>query len=229
MRKEFLQQFCYRHNKYSLSAFVKRIYFSIRNRFLIEPTIFLNKNPRYQKWEIGDFTYSGREGCPDVIEGDQYAHLKIGKFCSIAYNVTFFLGGHRTDWVSTYPFSVLFDEAAHINGHPVSKGNITVGHDVWIGKNASIFSGVNIGNGAVIAANSVVTKDVPSYSIVGGNPARIIKMRYDEETIEKLEGIQWWNWDIRKVLANVELLLNADVSKFVTKHSLNKDKLVRYE
>jgi len=98
--------------------------------------------------------------------------IRIGKFCSIAHDVTFILGNHRVDWVSTYPFSVFFDEASHITGHPLSNGDINIGNDVWIGKFSTIISGISIGNGAVIAANSFVTKDVPPYAIVSGNPAK---------------------------------------------------------
>lgn len=121
--------------------------------------------------------------------------LKIGRFCSIAEGVTFLLSGeHRYDCITSYPFKVLnfgFEKEA------VSKGKIIVGDDVWIGFNSLILSGVNIGQGAVVAAGSVIVKDVPPYAIVGGNPAKVIKYRFSEKIIEKLLSI-----DFNKLKAN---------------------------
>lgn len=115
----------------------------------------------------------------------------------IREEVVFLLGGeHRADWITTYPFNALFGEGAHITGHPSSKGDIVVGNDVWIGYQSCILSGVTIGNGAIIGAKSVVTKDVPPYAIVAGNPAKFIRYRFPQETIDKLEHLAWWDWDI---------------------------------
>ena len=102
-----------------------------------------------------------------------------------------FLGGnHRTDWNTTYHFSVLWESAKNINGHPASKGDVIIGHDVWIGEGAVILSGVRIGNGAVIGAHAVVTRDVPSYQIVAGNPAKIMKPRFTHDEIVILEKLE---------------------------------------
>jgi virginiamycin A acetyltransferase len=216
MDPKFLKQYEYKYSKFTLKAFLRRLYNSVKNRFLSEPTIFLNKNPRYKDWEIGDYTYGSPDGSPYIVEGGGNNKVRIGKFCSIGHNVTFFLGSyHRTDWVSSYPFSVFFQQASHITGNPYSKGDIVVGNDVWIGKFAAIMSGVKVGNGTVIAANSVVTKDVAPYTIVAGNPAKVIRKRFDEEIIVKLEEIAWWNWDIRKILDNVDLILNNNIEAFV--------------
>ena len=115
----------------------------------------------------------------------------------IREDVVFILGGeHRADWITTYPFNALFSEGAHITGHPSSKGDIVIGNDVWIGYQSCILSGVTIGNGAIIGAKSVVTKDVPPYAIVAGNPAKFIRYRFPQETIDKLENLAWWDWDI---------------------------------
>lgn len=219
MKEKYLKQFDYQPRPGGFYTLVKRLYYSFRNRYIADPTIFLNRNPAYNSWSIGDYTYGSSNGSPHVIHYGEPATLTIGKFCSIADKVDIFLGGnHRTDWVTTYPFNVLFEEATHINGHPQSAGDIHIGHDVWIGQGASILSGVTIGNGAVIATQSLVTKDVPSYTIVGGNPAKILRQRFDDTTIEKLEAIAWWNWSIEKILSNIEILLQGNVTAFVEKH-----------
>lgn len=158
-------------------------------------------------YEIGEYTY----GNPIIyFEGE--GNLKIGKFCSIAFEgVKIFLGGnHRVDWATTYPFNKIVDypEATQITGHPSSKGDVIIGNDVWIGMNATILSGVTIGDGAIVAAHAVVTKDVPPYAIVAGNPARIVKFRFPEEIIKELLDLQWWNWPIEKIRANIPLLMN---------------------
>lgn len=159
---------------------------------------------------IGDYSY----GKPNVLFENDKAKLTIGKFCSIADKVTIFLGGnHRTDWVTTYPFNALklyFPEASQIKGHPATKGDVWIGNDVWIGSNVIILSGVKIGNGAVIAAGSVVTKDVGVYEIWGGNPVRFIKKRFDNETIIRLNKLQWWDWDINKIRNNLDILCSTN-------------------
>lgn len=142
----------------------------------------------------------GTYGNPNVLF-DSKARLKIGKFCSISEDVTILLGGeHEINTISSYPFT--------LKNHN-SKGNVEIGNDVWIGQSTTILSGVSIGDGAVIGANSLVTKDVEPYSVVGGNPAKLIKYRFDEDTIEKLLELKWWDWDIKKIMDNKELL-NSD-------------------
>lgn len=139
--------------------------------------------------------------------GGGSTNLVIGKFCSIASNVTIFLGGnHRTDWVTTYPFGYIY--SLEFGGEPspetiYSNGNTCIGNDVWIGQNVIIMSGINIGNGACIAAGSVVTKDVKDFEIVGGNPARLIRIRFNEEIIKILSRLNWWDLPVevlRKIL-----------------------------
>jgi len=183
-----------------------------------KPKTLYTKDVLGSQYTIGDFTY----GLPTIKHWGEKATLKIGKFCSFADNVTIFLGGnHRTDWVSTYPFNVLcdaFPNAKTIIGHPATKGNVSIGNDVWIGFHATILSGVSIGNGAVIAANAVVTKDVPPYAIVAGNPAQIVKFRFSTETIDLLQKIQWWNWPIEKINSNVKKICNSDIDVFVKEH-----------
>ena len=158
--------------------------------------------------EIGEFTY----GSPNVYAWDLKTKLVIGKYCSIAQGVNFLLGGqHRTDWVSTFPFNEFAKDwptAQKVLGHPATKGDIRVGHDVWIGQNATILSGVNIGHGAVIGAGAIVSKDVEPYAIVAGNPARFLKYRFDTQTRSDLLKLEWWNWDVLKVSQNIEFLMS---------------------
>jgi len=163
---------------------------------------------------FGKYTY----GKPNIHWPNDNAKLIIGNFCSIANNVNIYLGGnHRTDWVSTYPFGHInkhvFNEY-NGDGHPHTKGNVIIGNDVWIGANVTIMSGVTIGDGAVIANNSHVVKNVEPYSIVGGNPAKLIKYRFTQEQIEKLLEIKWWYWDDDKINKFTPLLCNT-IDEFI--------------
>jgi acetyltransferase-like isoleucine patch superfamily enzyme len=145
------------------------------------------------------------------------ADLIIGNYCSIA-DALFLLGGnHRIDWVTTFPFSSFWEEFKHIEGHPSTNGNIVVKNDVWVGTKATVLSGVTIHDGAVVAAGSMVTRDIEPYAIYGGNPARLIKYRFTEEQIRKLLEIQWWDWEDEKVKEFVPLLLSDDIDRFIAK------------
>ncbi|MCL2106319.1 MAG: CatB-related O-acetyltransferase [Oscillospiraceae bacterium] len=158
---------------------------------------------------IGDFTY----GLPEIslLPSDDTPRVTIGKFCSIAPGVVF-LGNceHHTDWHSTFPFNVFLTEHAGISGHPFGKGDIVVGNDVWIARDARILSGVTIGDGAVIAAGALVTKDVPPYTIAGGVPAKPIKARFSHAITEKLLEMAWWSWPDERIFEAVPLLQSND-------------------
>ncbi len=177
-------------------------------RRLIQKIFPKTTKPWTERFTVGRGTY----GEPLILHWGEPAALTVGSFCSIAEGVTIFLGGnHRTDWITMYPFSDFRDSAKAIVGHPTTRGNVIIGHDVWIGVNATILSGVRIGNGAVIGACSVVTRDVPSYGIVAGNPAKLIRLRFKEDEITCLEELAWWNWSDSKVDAAMPLLLSGDV------------------
>lgn len=188
-------------------------------------TRYLLNNPRY---EIGDYTY----GHPVVHDWGDGGNLIIGKYSSIAQNVHILLGGnHRHDWVTTYPFHSigegLWSGAADVANDRTSKGDVVIGHDVWIGINTIIVSGIKIGDGAVIAAGSVVTKNVPPYAIVGGNPARVIKKRFSDYEIEKLLEIEWWYWPDDVVNERIKTMLcTKDFSKLFPPLS-RKEKIKR--
>jgi len=184
-----------------------------------KPSFYTSLNPDYNEFEIGEWTY----GRPKILASNEGATLKIGKFCSIGGDVKILLGSeHRIDWISTYPFNILFEEAKNITGHPTTKGDVIIGNDVWIGENAFILSGIHIENGAVIAAGSVVTKDVEPYTIVGGNPACLLRKRFDNESIRKLLEIEWWNWPLEKIEKNIPHLLSGDVQALMETQEANE-------
>ena len=142
--------------------------------------------------------------------------LIIGKFCMIASDVTFIMGGanHLSTAISAYPFAIFGNDWQHAmdsKTYPV-KGDTIVGNDVWIGYKATIMSGVKIGDGAIIASNATVTKDVAPYSIVGGNPATEIRKRFNEDQIKELLLLKWWDWEIDKITENVGALTGMDIN-----------------
>jgi acetyltransferase-like isoleucine patch superfamily enzyme len=160
------------------------------------------------KITVGRFTYGTQ--CLAIAHYDQGAPLAIGSFCSIAENVTIFLGGeHDHQNVSTYPFAHprFFAQLGgeHLTPYSGTKGGVTIGHDVWIGKGATIMSGITVGDGAVIAANAHVVKDVEPYSIVGGNPAKHLKSRFDQNIVDLLMRLRWWDLPVEaiKEISNV--------------------------
>lgn len=166
---------------------------------------------------IGDHSY----GAPILRYWAQGYKFRCGKYCSIADRVQIFLGGyHRPDWVSMYPFPAFphWPEAQGIKDFAVGRDDVVVGHDVWLGSHCTIMAGVTIGNGAVVAAQACVAKDVPPFAIVAGNPARVVKYRFDEATIEALQTIAWWDWPEQKVRQHIPQLLSGDIAGFVAQH-----------
>ena len=176
-----------------------------------KPWYFTNQILNGERYEIGDYTY----GVPIVHTYSSRTKLKIGKYCSIADQVTILLGGnHRLYWATTYPFTWLLDEWPEAEGMPChmsSEGDVVIGNDVWIGQEAFILSGVTIGHGAVVGARAVVAEDVEPYSIVAGNPARLVRKRFDDKVIERLLEMAWWDWPVEKIRKNLHLLCSNNL------------------
>jgi len=163
---------------------------------------------------IGRHTY----GSPTVsnYRGSE-RNVVIGSFCSIAPGVHIITGGvHPAEWVSTYPFRVQWKlEGAYEDGMPRSRGDVIIGSDVWLGTDVMILSGVKIGHGSIIAARSVVTRDVPPYTIVAGTPAKVVRPRFEPDVIAALLSIAWWDWDDARIREAVPLLSSDRVEDFV--------------
>jgi virginiamycin A acetyltransferase len=181
--------------------------------------VFLNNVVSNPQIEVGDYSYYHDFDDPLGFERNvHYAfpfigdRLVIGRFCSIASGAQFILNGgnHHTATVSSYPFGIFGGgwEAAMPETWP-HKGDITIGNDVWIGYSAAILPGVTIGDGAVVAALSVVASDVPPYAIVAGNPARIVRKRHDEADIALLLDLKWWDWPVERITRHAALIANG--------------------
>ncbi len=186
-------------------ALLRRLWYS-------RGSYFLRDDRRYRQYLIGDYTY----GRPEISQWREGSSLTIGRFCSIATGARILLdGNHRVDWLTTYPFPNFFVQHANNREYVSGKGNVNIGNDVWIGMEAMILSGVTIGDGAVIAARAVCAKDVPPYAIVAGNPARVVRYRFEEDVIAALLKIRWWDWPIQDVQRAIPLLLQTDIGKFI--------------
>lgn len=177
---------------------------------------------------VGNYTYYDDPDSPENFEKNVLYHfdfigdkLIIGKFCAIATGVKFIMNGanHQLDSFTTYPFGIFGNgwEAgmASLQNIP-QKGNTTIGNDVWIGYEATIMPGINIGDGAIIASKSIVTKDVSPYTIVGGNPAKIIRQRFSDDVIKFLIKLKWWDWEIEKITQNIAILSSNDITKLTS-------------
>lgn len=172
---------------------------------------------------IGDYTYYDDPEGSENFERNVLYHfpfigdqLIIGKFCALSRGVKFIMNGanHKMSGFSTYPFEIFGQGWDRITPQPQEypfKGNTVIGNDVWIGYEAVIMPGIKIGDGAIIATKSVVTKDVQPYTIVGGNPASVIRRRFSDEIIQNLLEIAWWNWDVEKITRNLEKIVGADI------------------
>lgn len=183
---------------------------------ITNPNIIAGKFSYYSGYYHGhSFDDCARYLFPDREDVDK---LIIGSYCSIGSGVSFIMAGnqgHRYDWISSFPFFYM----SEIDAFQASKdgfqkaGDTIVGNDVWIGSEAMIMPGIKIGDGAVIGSRALVTKDVEPYSIVGGNPAKLIKKRFSDTTIEKLLEMSWWDWDENELADVVPVLCSNDIEQ----------------
>jgi virginiamycin A acetyltransferase len=183
-------------------------------------TVFLKNCITNPNIEVGDYTYFNSKDNPERFEKDNVifaarCKLIIGKFCQIATGTKFLMAdaNHPLKGFSTYPFFVFGEQWNDYEPDLTNKGDTIVGNDVWLGHHSVIMPGVKIGDGAIISAYAVVTKDVPPYTVAAGNPAQIKKRRFDEHTIQKLLEIQWWNWDYDKITKNIKAIVGANIEK----------------
>lgn len=194
-------------------------------------TCFIRNMVKAPNISVGEYTYYDSEDHPELFEqtnvlfnypffGDK---LIIGKFCQIAHGTTFIMGAanHRLGSATTYPFNVMGGvwreiSTPHIEELP-HKGDTVVGNDVWLGRNCTILPGVKIGDGAIIAAYSVVTKDVAPYTVAGGNPARFLKKRFDDGTAALLEELRWWDLPPEELTEIIPVLCDTDMKRAAEK------------
>lgn len=189
-------------------------------------TIYLNKAITNPNIIVGDYTfYNDFVSDPRQFENNNVLYhypinqdrLIIGKFCSIACGAKFIFtsANHSLHSLSTYPFPIFYDEweldGREVTSAWVNKGDIVIGNDVWIGYEAVILSGVQIGDGAIIGTRALVTRDVPPYTVVGGTPAKPIKKRFTEETISTLQALEWWNWPREKISQHIHTIQSGDI------------------
>ncbi|MDE6786029.1 MAG: CatB-related O-acetyltransferase [Muribaculaceae bacterium] len=189
-------------------------------------TIYLNAVVKDQSIEVGNYTiYNDFVSDPRLFEKNNVLYhypinhdrLIIGKFCSIARGAKFIFNcaNHTLKSLSTYTFPLFYEEwdlpKSEVAAAWDNKGDIVIGNDVWIGFEAVILAGVKIGDGAIIGARAVVTKDVPPYSIVGGIPAKVIRKRYSPDIIEQLLSLRWWDWTKEKIKRNLPFIMSGDI------------------
>lgn len=177
----------------------------------VDKTAYIYRGVKAKKAVIGAHTY--------IAANTDIENAEIGKFCSIADHCRIGMSGHSLQYISTSPIFTQTRNALQerwiekdVFVHKSEKERVVLGHDVWVGSHVLINGGVRVGNGACIAAGAVVVKDVPPYAIVGGVPAKIIRYRFPQEVIDKLENIQWWNLPIDILKQNIHLFQQENIS-----------------
>lgn len=188
------------------------IFALVDNYSVVSKNAKIHRGAKVFNSEIGDYSYMTR--------GSSAVYARIGKFCSIGHGSAIGLGHHSLDKLSTSP---IFTEKVNGTGHSWTNSTleypykkVTIGNDVWIGSRVMVMGGVKIGNGAVVAAGSIVTKDVPPYAIVAGVPARIIKYRFDEKIVSELLQIKWWDYPDIKLKNVLDLFQDSNVEKAIS-------------
>lgn len=180
--------------------------------------VILLKTVKHHNFIAGDFSYGSNDFEKGILHHYDWSvdKLIIGKFCQIGKNVKFFMNdcNHNYNYVSTFPFELMkgFSDDNYQRDPKIYKGDIIIGNDVWIGDDVTIMPGIKIGDGVIIATNSHVVKDVPDYCVIGGNPAKVIKKRFDDEMVELLKKLQWWNLPTEEINKIVKPILeNSDI------------------
>ena len=196
-------------------------------------SVYLNAVIKDPLIEVGDYTiYNDFVAAPLLFEKNNVLYhypihrekLIIGKFCSIACGTKFLFNcaNHSLKSLSTYTFPLFYEEweleKSNITTAWDNKGDIVIGNDVWIGYEAVIMAGVHIGDGTIIAASAVVTKDVPPYTIVGGTPAKEIRKRFDAEVIQQLLLLKWWNWSTDKIRKCLPYIMEGKMNELLTRN-----------
>ncbi len=178
----------------------------------------LSELPEFSEYEVGKWSY-GNARVYDWYDGTK---LRIGNFCSIHPTTNILLGGeHNPSYVTTHPIDIWLNPGGTKMKTPVfptSKGDVVIGHDVFVGIGSTILSGVTIGDGAVLAAGSMVYRDVPPYAIVAGNPAKVVKYRFEPDIIARLEKLEWWHWPDEKIRGAQSLMLSSRVEEFLDRY-----------
>lgn len=198
----------------------------IKHPIAMHPRVgFLKALVDAENIQIGDFTYYDDPEGPDKFAERCVLHhypfigdrLIIGKFCAIAEGARFIMNGanHAMSGFSTYPFNIFghgWEEGFDVGTWEAeNRGDTVIGNDVWIGMEAVILPGIRIGDGAIVAAKSVVTHDVPAYAIVAGNAAKVVKMRFDDKTVKRLLKVAWWDWPRDRIDRNLDAIRGADI------------------
>lgn len=183
-----------------------------------EGAMFLDQNPKLKKYNIGKWSYGRLSVQEWVVSGT----FTIGNYCSVAGVNVLLGGGHHQHWISSYSFPRLWKEHAGHMEYGTTRGDVTIGNDVWVGQNALILSGVTIGDGAVIGAGSVVRTDVPPYAIVVGNPSRVVGYRFEQEAIDEMLKICWWDWPEEKIQQALPDILTDDITEFIRKYRVSE-------
>lgn len=198
--------------------------------------VFLRPLVQSANVEVGEYTHYDSDGDSLAFERDAVLYafgperLIVGRFCAIASGVRFLMPGanHADLGPSTFPFGVFgppWETTMDIVMSAPSRGDTVVGHDVWLGYSALVLPGVTIGHGAVVAAGSVVARDVPPYAVVAGNPARVVRSRFSEEDVERLLRAAWWNWPIELVTDHARTIMTgtpAELDRIATEHGLRE-------
>jgi acetyltransferase-like isoleucine patch superfamily enzyme len=201
--------------------FYKKIIYTIYQKIKNQVAFYeYNNNIQSGLLEVGKHTYGATKIKIDHYQGSE-SKVTIGSYCSIAKNVRIITGGiHPPEWIALFPFRIVWGlEGAIKDGTPATKGPVTIGHDVWIGTNVTILSGVTVGHGSIILSGSVVTKDIPSYAIAGGVPAKVVKYRFSEDEIKILLKIKWWEWNEEKIKKFIPMLSSNYIKEFILKNT----------